>query len=163
MNLYVPIYLHQTIGLSWLTLGLIFTVMLLPFVLIQLPAGIIADKFIGEKEMLIAGNIIMIISVIAIFFAKTTNPIIWGALLFLSRIGAALAESMQETYFYKKIDSRDMALINLYRQNRPLGWLIASLAAFTTLSFFNLPIIFLVLAGSLTIGLIPIMTIRDTR
>lgn len=70
---------------------------------------------------------------------------------------------MQETYFYKKIDSRDMALINLYRQNRPLGWLIASLAAFTTLSFFNLPIIFLVLAGSLTIGLIPIMTIRDTR
>lgn len=163
MSLYVPIYLHQTIGLSWLTLGLIFTVMLLPFVLIQLPAGIIADKFIGEKEMLIAGNIIMIISVIAIFFAKTTNPIIWGALLFLSRIGAALAESMQETYFYKKIDSRDMALINLYRQNRPLGWLIASLAAFTTLSFFNLPIIFLVLAGSLTIGLIPIMTIRDTR
>lgn len=163
MSLYVPIYLHQTIGLSWSTLGIIFTVMLLPFVFLQLPAGIIADKFIGEKEMLITGNIIMIFSVIAIFFTKTTNPITWGALLFLSRIGAALAESMQETYFYKKIDSRDMAIINLYRQNRPLGWLIASLAAFTTLSFFNLPVIFLVLAGSLTIGLIPIITIRDTR
>ncbi len=163
MSLYTPIYLHQTIGLSWATLSIVFTVMLLPFVLIQMPAGVLADRCLGEKEMLIIGNIIMIVAVTGIFFAKTTNPFIWGFLLFFSRIGAALAESMHETYFFKKVESRDMAVINLYRQNKPIGWLIASLAAFATLSFLPLTSIFLVLIAGLIIGLIPIFYIRDTR
>lgn len=163
MGLYMPIYLNQHIGLSWSTLSIIFTIMLLPFVLIQIPAGLLADRFFGEKEMLIIGNIIMAISVIGIVLTDSQSPIIWGCLLFLSRIGAALSESMQETYFYKKIDGRDMAVINLYRQNKPLGWLIASLAAFITLSFAPLSTIFFVLLGGLLLGLIPVLAIRDTR
>ena len=163
MSLYTPIYLHQHIGLSWATLSIVFTVMLLPFVLIQMPAGILADRFLGEKEMLIIGNLIMIIAVAGIFFTKTANPFVWGFLLFFSRIGAALAESMHETYFFKKVDSRDMAVINLYRQNKPIGWLIASLAAFAALSFLPLISIFIVLIAGLIIGLIPIIHIRDTR
>ena len=163
MSLYMPIYLHQTIGLSWATLSIVFTVMLLPFVLIQFPAGLMADRVFGEKEMLIIGNIIMIVAVVGILFTRTDNPFIWGFLLFFSRIGAALAESMHETYFFKKVDSRDMAVINMYRQNKPIGWLIASLAAFATLSFFTLPTVFIVLAIGLVIGLIPVFAIHDTR
>ncbi len=163
MSIYMPIYLNQSIGLSWGTLSIIFTIMLLPFVLIQIPAGLLADRFLGEKEMLIVGNLIMIASVVGIILTDSHNPFVWGALLFLSRIGAALSESMQETYFYKKIDGRDMAIINLYRQNKPLGWLIASLAAFTVLAFFSLPAVFIVLLGGLTLGLIPVLAIRDTR
>jgi hypothetical protein len=70
---------------------------------------------------------------------------------------------MQESYFYKKIDSHDTAVINLYRQNRPLGWLLASLTAFVVLSFCSLPAIFIVLVLGLILGLIPILGIRDTR
>ncbi len=70
---------------------------------------------------------------------------------------------MQESYFYKKIDSHDTAVINLYRQNRPLGWLLASFTAFIILSFCSLPTIFMILAIGLTVGLIPILGIRDTR
>jgi MFS family permease len=163
MTLYVPIYLNQDVGLSWTTLSIIFTIMLIPFVVLELPAGALADKLLGEKEILLVGNIIMIISVVGIFLAKTANPFVWGFLLFCSRVGAALAESMQESYFYKKIDSHDTAVINLYRQNRSLGWLLASLTAFITLSFCSLPAIFIVLAISLTLGLIPILGIHDTR
>ena len=163
MNLYIPIYLHQYIGLSWPTLSIIFTIMLIPFVILELPAGALADRILGEKEMLMVGNIIMIISVIGIFLTSSTSPFVWGVLLFCSRVGAALAESMQESYFYKKIDSHDTAVINLYRQNRPLGWLLASLTAFVVLSFCSLPAIFIVLVLGLILGLIPILGIRDTR
>ncbi|HNW19920.1 MAG TPA: MFS transporter [bacterium] len=163
MSLYIPIYLHQHLGLSWSTLSIIFTFMLLPFVIIQMPAGLLADRFFGEKEMLTIGNLIMIIAVVGIIFTKTANPFVWGFLLFFSRVGAALAESMHETYFFKKVGSRDMAVINLYRQNKPIGWLIASLAAFITLSFLPLKSIFIVLFAGLVIGLIPIIYIRDTR
>jgi len=163
MNLYIPIYLHQYMGLSWPTLSIIFTIMLIPFVILELPAGALADRILGEKEMLMVGNIIMIISVIGIFLTSSTSPFVWGVLLFCSRVGAALAESMQESYFYKKIDSHDTAVINLYRQNRPLGWLLASFTAFIILSFCSLPTIFMILAIGLTVGLIPILGIRDTR
>ena len=163
MCLYIPIYLHKYMGLDWATLGVVFTIMLLPFVLIQMPAGILADRFFGEKEMLIIGNLIMIISVTGIFFTKTANPFVWGFLLFFSRVGAALAESMQETYFFKQVDSQDMAVISLYRQNKPIGRLIASLTAFITLSFLPINSIFMVLAIGLVIGLIPIFSIHDTR
>ena len=163
MSLYIPIYLHQYIGLSWPTLSIIFTIMLIPFVILELPAGALADRILGEKEMLMVGNIIMIISVIGIFLTSSTSPFVWGVLLFCSRVGAALAESMQESYFYKKIDSHDTAVINLYRQNRPLGWLLASLTAFVVLSFCSLPAIFIVLVLGLILGLIPILGIRDTR
>ncbi len=60
--LYVPIYLHGVLGISWSVLGPIFSLMLLPFILIEIPAGIIADKYWGEKEMLMIGFAIMVIS-----------------------------------------------------------------------------------------------------
>ena len=44
MVLYIPIYLHENFGFSWSALGIVFTVMLLPFVLFEMPAGNAADK-----------------------------------------------------------------------------------------------------------------------
>ena len=48
MTIYTPLYL-LSIGLSWTEIGKIITVMLIPFVIIQIPLGIIADKKTGEK------------------------------------------------------------------------------------------------------------------
>src|SRR3989344_9170108 len=45
MIIYIPIYLHVNIGLQSAELGIIFTVMLLPFVLFEWPAGELADRF----------------------------------------------------------------------------------------------------------------------
>jgi len=161
--LYVPLYLNQTVGLSWQTIGIIFTFMLLPFVLIQFPAGLLADKRFGEKEMLIAGNVIMAISSLALWLATSRAPEFWAALLFLSRIGAALAESMQEVYFYKQIDASQVGLINLFRQTRNVGWLAGAILAAATLFFLNIPQLFFIVAVVMLVNIFQLTKIRDTK
>ncbi|KKQ35729.1 MAG: hypothetical protein US50_C0006G0002 [Candidatus Nomurabacteria bacterium GW2011_GWB1_37_5] len=51
MVVYMPIYLNQHLGFSWDKIGIIFMIMLLPFVLIEYPLGKISDR-IGEKKIL---------------------------------------------------------------------------------------------------------------
>lgn len=161
--IYVPLYLNATIGLSWQTLGIIFTIMLLPFVMIQMPAGYLADKFIGEKEMMMAGNIIMAGAGVTIWLATSHSPFFWAAILFLSRIGAALSESMQEVYFYKKINVKDLGLINFFRQARNVGWLIGSLIAFVSLNFLNIPQLFLLVGAILILNTMQLIRLKDTK
>ena len=76
MIIYMPIYLHQYIGLSWKEIGVIFTVMLLPFVLFEFPAGRIADKRL-EKEILTMGFIVTAIFTASTFFIFSKNIFIW--------------------------------------------------------------------------------------
>ena len=161
--LYLPIYLNREVGFSWPTIGLIFTIMLLPFVLLQIPAGIIADKYWGEKEMMIAGSLIMAGGSILIWLTSSRSLVFWAGLLFVSRIGAALAESMQEIYFYKKISVRDVGLINLFRQARSIGWLLGALLAFACLNFITIPTLFLIVAGILLLDIIQLSFIKDTK
>jgi MFS family permease len=161
--LYVPLYLNEVIGLSWQTLGVIFTIMLLPFVLIQMPAGWLADKYIGEKEMLMAGNVIMAGAGVVVWLTTSNSPIFWAALLFLSRVGAALAEAMQEVYFYKKVNAGDVGLINWFRQARNVGWLIGSLIAFVALNFANIPQLFLLVGTILIFNTFQLISLKDTK
>lgn len=161
--LYVPLYLNKTIGLSWPTLGIIFTIMLVPFLLIQMPAGWLADKFIGEKEMMMAGNVIMAGAGIAMWLTTSHSPIFWTAILFLSRIGAALAESMQEVYFFKKVNASDLGLINWFRQARNLGWLIGALITFVALNFINIPQLFLIVSAILILNTLQLIGLKDTK
>ncbi|MFZ5982718.1 MAG: MFS transporter, partial [Patescibacteria group bacterium] len=47
--IYTPIYLLD-LGIPWDKIGIIFTLMLVPFVVVQYPLGILADRKTGEKE-----------------------------------------------------------------------------------------------------------------
>ena len=53
MVIYTPIYLYNYIHLSWGQISLITMFMLIPFVILDYPLGRLADKKLGEKEMLI--------------------------------------------------------------------------------------------------------------
>src|SRR5690606_32660033 len=44
MVIYTPLYLHNYIGLEWSSIGVIFTIMLIPFALFELPLGTLADR-----------------------------------------------------------------------------------------------------------------------
>lgn len=160
---YIPIYLNQTIGLSWPTIGIIFTIMLIPFLIIEIPAGYLADKYIGEKELLIAGNVIMAFSVLLMYLFPINLVGFWIVVLFLSRVGAALAESMQESYFYKKIDAEDVDLINLFRQSVSLGSLIMALAGFIILLFVGMEYLFLFMAVIFILNIINLIALKDTK
>jgi MFS family permease len=51
MVIYTPIYLHEYIGFNFQEIGIIFAVMMLPYILLEWPIGKLEDKFYGEKEI----------------------------------------------------------------------------------------------------------------
>lgn len=162
--IYIPIYLHQTIGFDWPTIGIIFTFMLAPFVFLEIPAGIIADR-VGERGLLGLGFVILAIAVILFAFVRSTNPLVWALLLFSSRCGAALVEAMRETYFFKAINIRDVDYVNLFRNAIPLGYLGGSVLAVLILKGLGLtlPYLFLVLGLILIFGLFFAIRLPDLR
>ena len=72
MIIYTPIYLNQNMNFAWNKIGIIFTIMLLPFIILQLPLGKLSDK-IGEKKLLNLGFILIIISTISLAFINSKS------------------------------------------------------------------------------------------
>tara|TARA_Y100000031_G_scaffold104660_1_gene115116 strand:- start:54 stop:545 length:492 start_codon:yes stop_codon:yes gene_type:complete len=163
MVIYMPIYLNQHIGFSWPEIGIIFTIMLLPFVLFEYPLGRLADTKIGEKEILIIGFIILIFSTAFIPFMNTTSLIPWAILLFITRVGASFAEITTESYFFKHVDGTDTSTISLFRITRPVSYIVGPLIATIGLFFLNIQYIFLILAVVLLFGLYFSFKIKDTK
>jgi len=160
---YIPIYLNQNMGMSWSVLGVIFSIMLLPFIIFEIPAGIIADKYIGEKEILYIGIFVLTVSLFLFFYIKTPVIWLWALALFLSRVGASLIEAMRETYFFKLVDAKDLSFINFFRTTGPLGYMIGPALAILILSFLPLPYIFLILAIIMLSGFLFVASLKDTK
>jgi MFS family permease len=160
---YLPIYLHQNLGIGWGELGLMFSIMLIPFLIFEIPAGIIADKYIGEQEILFLGFFILICSLFLFFYIKVPTFWIWTAVLFLSRTGAALIEAMRETYFFKIVDAKDIGYINIFRISTPLGYVIGSLLAILVISFASLNYLFLIIGFISILGFASTALIKDTK
>ncbi|KND47162.1 MAG: hypothetical protein AB199_01880 [Parcubacteria bacterium C7867-004] len=157
--LYIPLYLHTVLGMPWEQLGWIFAIMLLPFVFVEYPAGWLADRYLGDKGMLIAGFLIAGVAFAAIGFVDTTTPVeIIVAILFISRIGAALVESMVESHFFRRVSERDANTISVFRMTRPLSALIAPVFA-SIILFAGNYLIFFLIAGALIAALGVIATI----
>lgn len=163
MTIYMPIYLNQHLGFSWPTIGIMFTFMLLPFVLLELPAGVAADKYFGEKEILIVGFLILIASCALFFFTKSTSVIVWALILFLSRCGAALIQIMRETYFFKVVDVQHIDFINFLRTSRPLSFISAMILFTLLLNFFAIQYLFIFVAIILLSGIYFAWRLKDTR
>ncbi len=160
---YIPIYLHQNLGISWESLGLMFSIMLVPFLLFEIPAGLFADKYIGEKEILFLGLFILTGSLFLFFYLNISTFWIWAAVLFLSRVGAALIEAMRETYFFKIVDAKDVGYINIFRTTAPLGYILGPGIAMLTLAFLPLNYLFLIIAIICLTGFGFIASIKDTK
>ncbi len=161
--IYIPIYLHQNLGIGWAELGLMFSIMLIPFLIFEIPAGIIADKYIGEKEILFLGFIILVLSSFFFFYIKTSSFIVWASILFLSRIGASLIEAMKETYFFKIVSAKDIGYINVFRTANPLGYIIGSALAMITTLFLPLNYLFLIISIVIMSGFWFVGSIKDTK
>lgn len=161
--IFVPIYLNKVIGFSWIELGLMFSIMLFPFIIIEIPAGIIADKYLGEKEMLYLGYLIIIVCLCLFFTSSSTSFWFWTIVLFFSRVGAALVEAMRETYFFKKIHAKDIDKINVFRTAIPFGYVFGSLISSVVLFFLPIQYVFLVTAIVLCSAFPFLAIIKDTK
>lgn len=160
---FVPIYLHQYIGFSWQQLGWMFSLMLIPFILIEIPAGIIADRYLGEKEFFYLG-FTLIISCLCIFsLLNSQNTLIWALVLFISRVGAALVEAMRESYFFKKVSAKDVEKINIFRATIPFGHLLGSVLGLLILMILPLSHIFFITGAALLSSFYFLHSMKDTR
>ena len=160
---YIPLYLHQTLGMSWEVIGPIFSFMLIPFILFQIPAGFLADKYFGEKEMLYIGLSILTLALVGAFYLNQPIAWLWAGLLFFSRIGAALVEAMRESYFFKIVSAKDLSIINLFRLTGPLAYIIGPGIAILIASFLPIQYIFIFAALVTFSGLILIIPMKDSK
>ena len=163
MVIYTPIYLHEHIGFAWKELGIIFSIMLVPFLLLEAPLGRLADKVLGEKELLIAGFLVMALATGTMYFFTAPSFALWAALLFTTRVGAAMVEVMTETYFFKKVSAGDANIVGLNRTVRPFAGMLGPLAATALLAFISLPSLFLSLGVFMLLGVPLAAMLKDTR
>ena len=162
MVIYTPIYLYSHIGFEWSTIGIIFFVMILPYIIFEIPLGRIADKLTGEKELMIAGFVTSAVFTAGLAMTSSVNPAWWAFLLFGTRIGASFVEVMTETHFFKLVNEEDTNTISLYRNMRPLAYITAPLVASLFLPFIEFRYIFLVLAFITLLGAFSSLSIKDT-
>lgn len=154
MVVYTPIYLFKHIGFGWSELGIIFTIMLSPFVIFGLPIGILIDKYHMSKRILLyIGFIIISISTLLISIMTTKSIILWAIILFMTRVGASIIETTSEIYFFTHIKEEETFLLSVFRDMMPIAYIIAPLIA--TLVFIYLPFnyLFIVLSIILISGL----------
>lgn len=163
MVIYSPIYLHETIGFSWGALGILFTIMLLPYVLFEYPLGKLADKIFGEKEFLITGFLLIAASTSLIAFIESKSFALWAIILFLTRVGASFVEAMSEIYFFRKVSTENIGAIELFRDTDPLAYVVAPLLGSILLGFINIQYLFLVLAFIALSGAFFGLRLKDTK
>jgi MFS family permease len=148
MVVYTPIYLHTHLGFGWADLGVIFTIMLAPFVLFEFPVGVIIDKYHVRKRLLLyIGFIIMGCSTFVITFVTSHNIAVWALILFLTRMGAAIVESTAEIYFFTHVTEEDAFLLGVFRDMSPVAYIIAPLIATAVFSFLPFRYLFIVLTA----------------
>ena len=163
MIVYTPIYLSKYIGFSWEEIGLIFTIMLLPFVLFEVPIGELSDDKYGEKEFLTIGFIIMGLSTLFMSFLTVKIFWVWAAILFITRIGASFVEVSTESYFFKKVDPKKTDVISFFRITRPLSFMLAPILATIVLQFIPFQYMFIVIGSIMIVGSHYSLALRDTK
>lgn len=164
MVVYTPIYLYQHIGLSWAQIGIIFTIMLSPFVLFNIPIGILIDKYkVSKKLLLVIGFIIISASTCIITDINTQNIIIWATVLFMTRLGACIIETTSEVYFFTHVKEEETYLLSVFRDMTPIAYIIAPLISTIIFIFFPFKFLFLILSIILLAGLYYIPKLKNNE
>jgi MFS family permease len=164
MVVYSPIYLNTVIGLSWAEIGIILTIMLLPFPLIQYPLGKLADRKYGEKEIMILGFALLGLSTIALALITSNSVWIWALALFMTRVGAAAAEIMIETYFFKTVSPQDTGMLGFFRITRSISYFLAPLITGIVFLFTkDQSYLFITLGLICLLAIISIWGLKDTK
>lgn len=163
MIVYTPIYMNKYIGFTWSEIGIIFTIMLIPFILFELPVGELEDEKYGEKEFLTVGFIIMGLSTLFISFITAKSFWMWATILFITRIGASIVEISSDTYFFKKVNAEKTDVISFFRITRPLSFIMAPLLATVMLQFIPFQYMFIIIGSIMIIGTHYSLALKDTK
>lgn len=163
--LYVPVYLHSVLGIPWASLGWMFSIMLIPYAVVEYPAGWIADRLLGDKELMFAGFIITGTALASLsIISATSSLLLILSILFVSRFGAALVESMTEIHFFRRVSERDVNSVSIFRGIWPLANLGAPVVGSMILLSGNYQMFFVLTGGFLVVaGVATTLLIKDFR
>lgn len=129
MVIYSTVFLHEVRGISWDVLGLMLTIMLSAFVILQYSIGKITDKFHLEKPLMVVGLFIMGIATLGITQAPFLSISMITFILFMTRVGASIIEVVTESYFFKHVHVDDVGTIGFFRNMYPLAYVLAPMIA----------------------------------
>ncbi len=160
---FIPLYLVSEVGLSWAAVGTIIAAGLFAYVIFEYPVGILADDYIGEKEMMAFGFLILALTMAGVTAVGAATTGVFMALMFASRFGASMVEVTTESYFFKKVGGSDAAIISLFRLMRPLGSVLGALLGSASLLIMPFHLAFLVLAAVMCVGIFLTLFLHDTR
>ncbi len=154
MVVYSPLYLHEVHGIPFETIGIMFTIMLVAFVIFQYPIGRLIDIIHHEREFLQIGVLIMAVATFFFGYLLTeSNVLVLALILFATRVGASIIEVVSEGYFFRSITDADAEIISLFRTSTPLAYLIAPLIATILLMFTTYNMLFMILGVAILLAL----------
>lgn len=131
---FIPLYIRDS-GLGVNVTGWVFFLAVIPLILLEIPAGNLADKF-GFKKFFIIGFFIMAFCALATYFFSSPIPIL--TFLILGSIGAAFVEPLREAYFFKLTSLKnELRFYPIYKTALPIGQLVGPLIFSTILLFTN--------------------------
>lgn len=160
---YAPLYLTKHIGLSWAEFGVMMFFAQLAYVVCEYPIGLIADKYIGEKEMMGFGFLILIISISWMSFVTIPSVLVWAIIMFTVRVGASLVEVTTESNFFKQTKSSDAQIISFFRVTRPLSYVLGAIIGSLALLYLPFNLLFLVFAALMVPALFYTANIVDSK
>jgi MFS family permease len=163
MVVFTPLYLIKYVGLSWAQFGMVMFFGQLAYVIMEYPIGIIADKYIGEKEMMALGLMIMAISTTWISFVSVQSVLMWALVMFVTRIGASFVEVTTEVHFFKRTNSSDAQIISFFRVTRPLAYIAGAIIASLSLLYLPFNLLFVVIALLMIPAMFVTLNIEDTK
>lgn len=152
MVIYMPIYLNTVIGFSWTEIGTLMALILIPYIFLEYPAGHFADKYFGERKILVFGFITAALFTGAAAFLGAKSFLLWVFVLLFSRVGASLIEIMTESYFFKRVNGSDNNTISFFRITRPVAFVFGPMIGTVVLSVMNFQYMWLVLGILLLFG-----------
>ncbi|HEX7651504.1 MAG TPA: MFS transporter [Candidatus Paceibacterota bacterium] len=152
-RLYIPLYFHDVLGMSWGPLAWLLALSLLPFILFEYPAGRALDRHVDDREFLFIGFIGtgFAYAMIAFMTASTSYAFVLGAFIAMNTC-AVLVEAATESHFFRLVSEKDASTIGAFRMLRPFSALAAPLIGSALLALFGYSWLF-TLTGTLIIGL----------
>src|SRR3989344_5316158 len=159
---YMPLYLLG-LGDSWNDLGIMFTLMLLPFILLQYPLGELADRAYGEKELIALSLLITAGSCLALGFSSGQSFLFVTLMLITTRVGIAGIEVLRDSYFYKQIDQSDADVIAFFRTTRSVANMVGAFISIALFLVFPLKSFLFLTAFVLLMSFISALKLEDTQ
>jgi MFS family permease len=151
MVLYVPLHLIK-IGFSWSEIGILISIILIPFAILEVPIGKLIDRF-EERPFIITGMSIMALSTL-IFASIHSAPLIMFIItLFCTRVGASMLEISTDSYFFHRLTDKDTSIISVYRNMVPMAYIIAPMLGAILLLHIQYQTLFFILGGILIMGI----------